>query len=161
MRNSNQAGFTLIEIIVVIAVFVILFTVSTVALTGLIPKANFVTSHQTILSDIKNQQLKAMVGDTNGAGDGSAYGIYLETNQYTLFTGSAYNPSATDNILVELPPNLSISEITFPSSSLVFLQNSGEISGFNDLTSSFKLINVNTNEEHLVDLNKLGVVRPE
>lgn len=160
MRNKNQSGFTLIEIIIVISVFTILFAVSTISLTGLIPEANFVSSYQSILSDIKNQQLKAMTGDTNGSGSGSAYGIYLEDDQYTLFKGLAYNPSSSDNVIVELPPGLNITEITFPFASLVFLQVNGEISNYDQLNSSFKLTNTSTSEEKIVNLNKLGVVLP-
>lgn len=160
MRKLNQAGFTLVELLVVMGVFVTLFAVSTVALTGLIPKANVVTTHQTLLSDLKNQQLKAMVGDTNGSGDGSAYGIHLEPDRYILFVGPAYIPDSIENIEVLLAPGLLIQENTFPSSNIIFLQNSGEISGFDELNSSFKLVN-STGEEHLIDINKLGVVLPE
>lgn len=157
-NKKHQFGFTLIELIIVIGIFVTLFGISTISLTGLIPRANFVTNYQSILSDLKSQQHKAMVGDTNGAGDGSAYGIYLESNQYTLFAGPAYNPSATDNFTIQLSPGLSLTEINFPSNSIVFLQNNGEVAGFNELTSSFKLISTNTSEEKLIDLNWLGVV---
>lgn len=160
MRKLTQKGFTLVELLVVMGVFVTLFAVSTVALTGLIPKANVVTAHQTLLSDLKNQQLKAMVGDTNGSGDGSAYGVYLESDRYTLFVGPAYNPDSADNIEVLLSPGMSIQENTFPSSSIIFLENSGEVSGHDELNSSFKLVN-STGEEHLIDINKLGVVLPE
>ncbi|MCB9812973.1 MAG: prepilin-type N-terminal cleavage/methylation domain-containing protein [Pseudomonadales bacterium] len=155
--KKYNAGFTLIELIVVIAVFSILFSISSISLSGLIPKANFVTHYESLLSDIKGQQLRSMIGDTNGSGDGSAYGIYFESNQYTLFTGPAYNPVATDNYVIELSPGINITENVLPSSSVVFLQNSGEISGFNILTSSFKLTS-DSGDEKLINFNALGVV---
>lgn len=157
--KKYQNGFTLIEMSVVVGLFLMFFAISTVSLSSLIPRANFVTSYESLQSDIKNQQLKAMTGYTEGMGDGSAYGIYLESDQYVLFTGPSYNPNATDNFTIRLSPGLTISEITFPSSSIVFLQNSGEIPGFSETESSFKLIS-NNDEEYLFNLNSLGVVLP-
>lgn len=159
VNNNYQAGFTLIEMSVVVGLFLMFFAISTISLSSLIPRANIVTSYESLQSDIKNQQLKAMTGNTEGAGDGSAYGIYLENNQYVLFTGPAYSPEATDNFTIRLSQGLTISEITFPSSSIVFLQNSGEIPGFSESESSFKLIS-NNNDEYLFNLNSLGVVLP-
>lgn len=160
IQEKILSGFTLIEMIVVIGLFITLFAISTISLTNLIPKANFVTTHQSILSDIKSQQLKAMTGSTSGTGNGSAYGIFLENDKYTLFTGLTYSASSTDNYTIELSNGLSLTEITFPLNSIVFSQGNGEIPGFSELTSSFKLINSSTTEEYIFNLNKLGVVVP-
>ncbi|MDH5533319.1 MAG: prepilin-type N-terminal cleavage/methylation domain-containing protein [Candidatus Pacebacteria bacterium] len=157
LLNKKNAGFTLIELLIVIAIFSTLIGISTISLSNLIPTASFATGSQSIVSDLKSQQFNAMTGNTSGSGDGSSYGIYLESDQYTLFTGSAYNPSATDNFVIKLPATNTITNINFSTNSIVFLQNSGEISGFNPTAASFQLQS-NSGKVETYNFNKLGVI---
>lgn len=155
---KKQFGFTLIELMIVVSIFATLLGISTISLSNLIPHTSFVTSEQSLLSDIKTQQFNAMVGNTGGSGSSSPYGIYLESDQYTLFTGPAYNPNATSNFTIKLPPTLNITNITFSANILVFSQNSGEISGYNPLAASFQLQNTSSGETKTFDFNKLGII---
>lgn len=156
-EKKTITGFTLIELMIVIAIFTTLIGISTISLSNLIPTASFATSSQSLISDIKSQQFNAMTGYTGGSGDGSSYGIYLESNRYTLFTGSAYNPSATSNYIINLPTTNTISNISFSTNSIVFSQNSGEISGFNPTTASFQL-DSSSGKTVTFTFNKLGVI---
>ena len=59
--NQKKLGFTLIELIIVVAIFTTLLGISTISLSNLIPRTSFVTSQQSLLSDLKTQQLNAMM----------------------------------------------------------------------------------------------------
>lgn len=115
-------AFTLIEFIVVAGIIAVLSAFITVNLLVSRQSASQQSTLNSLLADIKNQQLKAMT--TAGF-----FGLYFESNRYTLFSGSAYSAPDPQNFVVSLDPSLTLSA-TFPSSILVFSAGSGEITGF-------------------------------
>lgn len=126
----SQKGATFVEIIVVFGVVAMIFGL-TYTSTFKAQQGTTLQSFSTVLvSDIKNQQVNAMTGFTLGGSLGSSYGIYFEGDRYTLFKGDSFNPSDSSNFVVDLPENIQISEVKFPSSTLVFLKGSGEIAGY-------------------------------
>ena len=155
---KKQGGFTLVELVVVMAIFSILSTVITVNLLGVKHQASLNTSVTTLVSDLKNQQLKAMLGDTEGAAENNSYGIYFEPSRYIQFQGSSYNAGDPNNFIVDLDSSLEFKNIIFPSSSIVFSKGSGEISGFIDGSNTLTLSNTATPEEKTLVLNRYGVI---
>ena len=154
VRMANQRGFTLIEILITFAIFAI--TASLVGVTLIHPQtsASLNATVDALLVDIKNQQTKAMSGDSEGTAAAAAYGIYFQTNNYTLFRGDTYPPGDPDNFLVETDP-VTIST-TLPSSQLDFQKLSGEpvgyVAGSNTITVS------NAGESKTITINRLGAL---
>lgn len=149
-------GFTLIEIMVVMGIFAILSGFGILNLLNLQTKSTFGTSVNNLIADIKDQQNKAIVGDTEGTGVYSELGIYFESDGYVLFRGLNYSPADPSNFAVELNPNITLSN-NFPSSEIVFLKNSGEISNFTGGSNTIT-IQADSGEEKTITINKYGVL---
>lgn len=156
--NRTNAGFTVVELIVVMMFFSILLGTVTVNLLGSTYRASLNSQITTLVSDLKNQQQKAMSGYTGGTFIGSDFGIFFENNRYILFRGPSYNSADTANYIVNLDPNLSFSTINIPASTIVFTKGNGEVKNYSLAQNSLALQN-NTNLNHkTLTINKLGVI---
>mgnify|MGYP001610761791 CR=1 FL=1 len=126
MNRIKGNGFTLIETLVVAAFFIMLLGLLTINVINIEPKTSLTLATSTIIADIKKQQLKAMTG---GASSDviSDFGVYLESDKYTLYTGSNYISNNPSNSVIKLSDNITITDIGFPSSTIVFQKGSGEI----------------------------------
>lgn len=156
MRLRNQqSGFTLVELLVVMTILLILFGLSTVALGQ--PQAT--TSSQdtvsTLVNDLKTQQLAAMSGTVGSASSQQPTGIYIQSNQYTLFTGSVYNAGDSYNYVFTAPTGVSFSA-TFPSSTVLFSKGDGAVSGF---TAGSNTITITTSSgSKLITITRFGAI---
>ncbi len=155
---SLKKGFSLIEIVVVLGIMSILVGIATVNLSSLQNNTSLNLTLETLISDIKQQQLKAMVSDTEGRSTAGNYGIYFDTNRYILFSGSVYSASNTTNFIVSLDSNIVFSNVTLPNSTLIFQQISGEVLNYGSTTDTFAITNTTTNDLKTVRFNGLGTV---
>ena len=153
-----QKGFTFPELIVVIGIITTIFAFSVANLSNTQQRTYLSSNITTIISDIKQQQLKAMNGDTDGSGTISDYGIYFETNKYTIFRGTTYSASDVRNYTISLESNIQFKDVTFPSSQLVFQKGSGEVNGYTTNTDTFTLWNTITQEEKIITINRYGAI---
>lgn len=147
-----------IELVVVMAIFSTLSGLITVNLLSVKHKTSLNTVVTTLASDFRNQQMKVLIGNTEGRMVNDNYGIYFETNRYILFHGSSFNPSESTNFAITLEDNITFINISFPASTLVFSKGSGEITGFMDGSNTITIKNILSNEERIVSLNRYGVV---
>ncbi|MBI2028156.1 MAG: type II secretion system protein [Candidatus Levybacteria bacterium] len=147
---KSGRGFTLVELGIVIGMLATLIGFATISLLNVQQKASINTTVQVIIADLKAQQAKAMIGDTEGRPTPSPYGVHLDNDQYVLFYGSTYSSTETTNFVVKLSENL---EFTTPSTDIIFSQTTGEISSPVSIT-----IRNTSSEEKTIQLNKYGVV---
>lgn len=154
--NMRNKGFSLIELIVVIAVMGILLGIATVNFTSVQRETTLTSTVETALTDINQQQIKAMVGDTEGRTIPDTYGIYFETNSYTLFHGT-YSAVEPSNFEVTLPDSQQITT-TFPGNQIVFERGSGDISSFNELGNTITIQDTVSGVQTIIQLNRYGVV---
>ena len=115
------------------------------------------TTMDTLISDIKQQQLKAMLKDTEGRATSDSYGVYFEQNRYTLFHGATFT-SQPENFVVDLTTAEQFSAINLPSSQIVFAPGSGEVSNFSAGQQTFILRNTQTNQQKTVTINQVGSI---
>lgn len=149
--KKYESGFTVVELALVMAVFFILVGLATVNLFNFQHKSQLSATVASFLADYKEQQIKAMVGDTNGTTTPSAYGVHLETGSYTLFR----NNYGTDNFTISLPSGTQFSTTSFPSSQVIFAQGSGEVAtGTNTIT----IKDTTDGNQKVITINKYGVV---
>jgi prepilin-type N-terminal cleavage/methylation domain-containing protein len=153
----RQAGFTLIELLVVMGIFAITAGIVTVSLVRPQATATAGSSVDELVADIRAQQLKAMLGDSGTGASAQPHGIYVQTNQYTLFMGSSYNASDADNIVISAKEGVSLSS-SFPSSQLIFAKGTGEVSGFVSGSNIVSVESSVTGDLTQVIVNRLGAI---
>lgn len=152
-----QSGATLLELVIFMSIALLLFGYVTLNLTKFQKKTSINTTIDTLVSDLKSQQTKAMSGAKSGA-NGSSYGVYFLSDRYILFTGSSYSGSSPSNFTVMLDGSLAITDIAFPGNTLVFLRESGEVSGFLEGGNRVAIQSTSGNEKLTITVNKYGVV---
>ncbi len=143
--RQSRPGLTLVELLVVMGVFAIIFSFATINLLKPQKKASVDAAASTLVSDIKQQQAKAMASDSGGSSNLQDHGIYFENNRYTLFQGLSYQAANPLNFSVELSPNTIILN-NLPSSQIVFSKNTGIWSNFNDVTKRIVIRNHNPSD---------------
>lgn len=148
--GASNLGFTLIELMLVMALIAVLFGIASINLLQAQHNASLTTAEEQLIADLKSQQTKAM----NGNGTDSSYGVHITTDgssTYTLFTGPTYPGSD------QFPETID-SSITFKLTSggndIIFAPATGE-------TGSVQTIIVKNNaggDSKTITLNKYGVI---
>lgn len=148
-----QSGFSLVEITLVISIFAVLLSLATLNLFQFQHSSQLNATVSSFLADYKEQQIKAMTGDTSGSGALSNYGIYFGTTSYTEFQ----NTYGTSNFSVSLPSGVQFST-TLPGSQILFLKGSGMVSGFTSGHNTITIKDTVNNTQHIITVNMYGVV---
>lgn len=154
--SIRQYGFTLVELLVVMGLAAILFMLSSVNLTNLLPKASITGAEEVIIADLKYQQQKAMIGETEGRGTTDRYGIHFEGSKYILFHGDTFSSSDLANAEQDLGSAVTLTT-TFSDNSVVFEKGSGEVVGFVDGMDTISITH-SVGAQQVIELNRLGVV---
>lgn len=149
---KSGAGYTLIELMVVLSIIMILLGIITINLSHSQQKASIAAEEQVLLSDMKQQQLKAMIGDTEGRADSSSYGVHFDLNQYVLFHGT-YLAGDPGNFTINLKENF---QFDSPGTNIIFEKISGELSS--DSSSSIVLRDTTNGATKTIMINRYGVV---
>ena len=151
-------GFTIIELIVVMTIFAVVAGLITVNLIRPQTKSSLDATVNVLASDIKQQQLKAMVGDTDGAASAQNFGIYFESNKYTIFSGSSFIVGP-NNFVVNMEPNMTISNFpTSPSNPIIFSRRSGEVINFAPGQNSVTIQNTDLGAQKTITINIYGAL---
>ena len=154
---NSERGFTLIELGIVFAIIALLFGFVTLNL-GNVQKVTSINSViDTLVSDMKSQQTKAMAG-TQDSGVGEGFGIYFQSDGYILFTGTTYSSTNSSNFAIKLGSNIEFANSTFPDNSLVFLRQSGELNGFIDGRNTIVIQNTQGLNKKTITVNRYGIV---
>lgn len=153
---SKQRGFTLIEVMVVMGLITILTGLAIINLFSVQPKVVASASANTLVSDLRSQQVKAMMGDDDGGSAAQAYGVVIGTDAYTMFAGSSFSPADPNNFVVDVEQGLTLSS-TLPSSTVIFSKASGEVAGFSPGNNTITFTNT-SGAQTILDVNSYGVV---
>lgn len=154
----KEKGATLLELITVIGIFATLFGIVTINVLNPGEKASLQGSFTTLISDIKQQQIKAIAYDAEGDVVTKDHGIYFSQNSYTLFSGTTYISTSSSNFVVALGNNVEFSSVLFPNQAVVFAKGTGEIVGYNPDMDTITIKNKQNNETKTVQVNRLGVI---
>lgn len=155
----KRRGFTIIEVLITMGIIAVLLALSSINLLGAKNKVSLNSSVNVFVSDLAQQQLKAIVGNTEvSGGNPDAYGIYFQTGSYVLFHGTNYVPADTSNFTVNLGDNIQFANIVFPQNKIVFATGSGELFGFVNGSNTVAIKNTITSEQKTVTLNQYGVI---
>ncbi len=154
--NRFQRGFTVIELLLSMSIFALLIGIVTLNLNTAQHKATISSTLETLISDISQQQINAMVGETEGRAQADTYGINFASTKYILFHGT-YNANDSTNFSITLPTVQTITS-TFPSSQLIFSQGSGEVQGFNAAQNTITVKDTMSGEQKIITINKYGAI---
>lgn len=119
-----KPGFTLTELVIVIGIVLTLLTLTTSVSLSSITQSQVGSATATLIADLRATQAKAMAGATPGSTSIGGWGIYFESDRYTIFPGTTYLPGGPSNTTVYLPDNVVVSATT---STLVFANPSGAL----------------------------------
>ena len=153
---KKYPGFTLIELALIMGIIAILVSFITINLLKPQTTASTASTVQILGADIKEQQIKAMSGDSDGETTTDSQGIYFESNRYTLFRGPNY-ASGSHYFEVDMDQNLILSN-TLPSSQVVFGKRSGEVASYTSGSDTITLSHTQSGEQKTITINRYGTV---
>lgn len=155
MKNNrgftSGAGFTLLELLVVLALAGTLLGFIIINLSSSQQNISLTSTSQVLISDLRQNQIKAMVGDTEGRSTSDSYGVHFDSDKYVFFHGTTYSSSDPSNFTVIIPSNM---QFESPGFDIIFSKITGEIASI----TNFQLTDVTTGRGRKIYLNKLGVV---
>lgn len=125
-------GFTLLEILISVAIIILLASLALISFSGSRQVQNLATQSQNLLATLRLAQAKTLSGEEN-----SVWGVRLETFSFILFRGPNFT-SATSTQIYELPSGLEISEWNFNGGGqeIVFKRVNGSTVQFGTITMS-------------------------
>lgn len=157
-KNSlkKYQGFTLIELALIMGIIAILISFVTINLLKPQTTASTSSSVQILGADLKEQQIKAMAGDSDFETTTEQQGIYFESNRYTLFRGPNY-ASGSHYFQVDMDQNLILSN-TLPSSQVVFTKRNGEVANYTSGSDTITLSHTQSGEQKIITINRYGAI---
>lgn len=156
-RNYNTHGTTIIELLLVMAIIGIFTRLITLNLFRGLQHTSLAVSRDTLISDIRKQQFRAMHGDIEDPGVYIDYSIRFEQDRYILFPGIVYDAENPDNDTILLDPILQFTAIDLPLSTITFARLSGDIREFNSTLHTITIANVQTDEQYRLNMNARGI----
>lgn len=154
---KNKHGFSIPEVMVVMAIILMSSALIFGNLLSLRQSTSITATVDSLVADIKAQQTKAMVGDTEGGVAGS-YGVHFEATRYVLFHGSTFSSIDPKNVVVTLDSSTQFSSVTFPSAQIVFSQLSGEVAGFVSGANAITLKDNKSTKQKIITVNRYGAI---
>lgn len=151
-----RRGFTYIELILVMGIFALLSSLTTINFFNTYPKANVRATQDILIADLKSQQSRAMAGEGLAGAPSPGWGIKFFADHYVLFSGVAYNPASPNNTLINLPANLSLITNLPNSGEIVFGRGTGEVLGY--VAGSDTVTLVGGSNTGLIRLNQYGTI---
>ena len=153
LRSRSLAGFTLLEVIIVIAILVIITVVAIRPFTAFRDTARLDAAAESALSLLIEAR-----SNTTSSINASQYGVHFETSRMALFKGITYSASDPTNDIVELPSGTEISAISLQGggSDVVFQRIIGATSQYG--TVMFRVA-ANPTETRIVTILAGGSVR--
>ena len=153
---NPKSGFTLVEILIILGILAILFTITSLNLSSTIPKNALDGAVSALVSDLKQQQLYALTGASIGQNSSSDYGIYFSGSKYTIFHGSTFNANDSSNFEVAFDDlNFSYNGL---GSVIVFSKNNGEIKNFQPDANTIQISSTSVDKTKSIIINKYGVI---
>lgn len=125
--HNKKNGFTLVEIVVAMAIFAIIISIAIVTGRSFSDTVNLSNSEKIIGTNLKVAKTRSInaLNDTN-------YGVHFESDYIIIFAGSTFNVSDSTNEIVDLPDDVEIYNISLAEggSDLVFSRLTGTTNNF-------------------------------
>lgn len=155
-RSGFQRGFTLIELLLVMGLLAIVGIITSINLIKPQTAATLGATADTLVADLRAQQLKAMTGNSASGSVAEPFSLLVANDHYTTYSGT-YNASSPDNFVTMTESGVRLTT-TFPAATITFAKGTGELTNFSAGVNTITLTNTNSGETTTIQLNRLGVV---
>jgi len=148
---KTNKGFTLIEILTVIGIFIVIFSFTFYFFGGLDKRESLEKDVAGVTALIRNARLLSIASK-----NASVFGIHFESDKVILFEGSTYNPGAPSKI-INLSRKVYISSYSLNNGGqdIVFSRLVGDTINFGTVTLSLKDSSTSTT----ITILKTGVIQ--
>lgn len=136
-------GFTLLEILLVLAMIAIIFAISPPLYTKLVSQSALDSDISTLVSVLRKAESNSLASSYN-----SSWGVQITNSKYTLFKGDSYENRDKD---FDEDYNFYEETTVSGSSSIVFAKANYELG-----TSSISLSNAE--DTKIININNLGLI---
>lgn len=135
MKNTSKNGYTIAEIIVVIAITVMVVGLTASAFVGLSNSQSLEKDTQLVLTALEKAR-----NDTINAKNGSEFGVKFASTTVTIFEGTVYNASSPSNVVYNISTKVTLSslQLTGGASSIYFGQIDGKPNATGTITYKLK-----------------------
>jgi prepilin-type N-terminal cleavage/methylation domain-containing protein len=151
--KMKQKGFTLVEILIVIAVLIIISAVILNVFRSYDEKEALSQDTSKVVSVLERARQLTLFSR-----DSFQYGVHFDTDKIVLYKGAGYIPASLDNIETLLHSKVIISAVVLNGggSEILFKRLSGETDQNGTITLQNKLDNSKTK---IVTIDKTGLVK--
>lgn len=151
-KNNYKSAFSVIEIVVIIAIGLILATITVSAFTGMRSRQALNATVEIISSTIQNSQAKTLASKKS-----KNYGVRFETNRLVMFEGGAFTEPNTANKEIKFSnlAEISIISLNGGGQNMVFERLTGETNQYGSITIRLKN---NMSETKTITIEKTGSV---
>jgi len=121
-QMQNNQGFTFVELLVVLALlgFIAVLTVGGIMRYG--ARQIFVSTVAEVTAQIEDAHARSVAMQHD-----STYGVFITATSVTRFSGSVYDPLATDSVTVTVPTTMTLTPLlTNGTTTVVFSAVRGE-----------------------------------
>ena len=152
--NATRKGFTLIEMVVVIAILVIVVVIAGASFGGIVERQELKRGAGLVRSTLEEARVRTL--SSEGA---SQYGVHVATSTLTLFPGTTYTEGAPDNEIATLPARTHIASTTLVGGDVVvFKRLSGATDNVGTITVS---LIADENESRTITIQQTGLIELE
>lgn len=148
--GTHRAGFTFIEVLVVIAILLILVAVSVATFKNLGTSSTHRIATQEVLSALSEARNRSIASEND-----TTYGVYFATSSVTIFAGSVYSQSDPNNILINFTGGVhATSSLSNNSTEVVFQR----LSGFPTATGTVHVMRGDNMATNTITIHNSGLV---
>ena len=158
MRINNGAGFTLVEVLVVICIFVLLLGLPMAFFWGIGRGDALEAQAREVVAVLHEAQTNTISGRSQDGQQPTNFGIYFGTTYYDVFSGSSYSANDPKNQRNDLPSGITFSQIQLPNNEVIFAKVTGQVSNFDVNQKSLTLLENNTGKAKHITIVKVGSI---
>lgn len=155
--NNRKQGATIIELLFVMLIIGVFVRLVTLNLFRSQQRVSLSMTRDSVIRDLRGQQMKAMSGMTRTPGSYVDYSIRFEQQRYILYPGTVYASDNPENMVVVLDNIMQFSGIVFPNGTVSFARLSGDMRSYAAGSDSVILQNIQTGQQHTITINERGV----
>ena len=146
-----QRGVTIIEILITIAILGIIVGIIGLSFAGL-NSSQALDKNTSLVASIINEARSMTLSSI----DASQYGVNLQQGQVTLFKGSSYSSSDTDNIVTPMHSLVGLRDITLAGGGVDVIFR--RLTGHTDQAGTFEIYLINEPTTfHTITVSATGI----